>query len=80
MNGSCDQRRRDFRAGYKKGYNAGFTDGWNMSMRSADDNDRGCGCGGRYGADNEYVTGAEIGRETEDQIMMESEEEYTREE
>ncbi|MCI8664312.1 MAG: hypothetical protein HFG69_13840 [Hungatella sp.] len=76
MNGSCDQRRRDFRAGYKRGYNAGFADGWNASMRAADSDDNGCGCGGGYRADNEYVTGAEIGREAEDQIMEESGEMY----
>lgn len=74
MNGSCDQRRRDFRAGYKRGYNAGFSDGWNMSMRAADHDDD-CGCSGRCRAD-EFVTGAEIGGEAEGQIMAESEEDY----
>lgn len=56
-------RRRDFRAGYKRGYNAGFSDGWNMSMRSGNDNREqgGCGCSQKRLEDDEYVVGAELG-------------------
>lgn len=79
MNGSCDQRRRDFRAGYKRGYNAGFSDGWNTSMRAADHDDNDCGCSRRCRTD-EYVTGAEIRGEEKGQIMAESEEIYVNQE
>ena len=68
-----NRRIRDFRAGYKRGYNAGFEDGWNLSMRAGGD---GGACPGPYRDDNDYVTGAQISRETAGHMMEEMDAEY----